>query len=167
MEMLPDVADWGRVYEAHAARLTRLASVIAGPAAAHDLVADAVLRAVSSPTWISVKNHGAYLTRTLVNVAASQHQAQARRETRERAVVSAQHRSFSGPDGHGDFDDVHSALLVLSPGERGVVFLHYWQDLSLTETADQLGVSVGSVRKQLHRAKRKLRRALDQQEVPQ
>ena len=46
-----DPVAWAATYDAHAARLTRLAVVLVGLTDAHDLVADAVLQAVASPTW--------------------------------------------------------------------------------------------------------------------
>lgn len=164
MDSSLDASAWAAVYELHASRLTRLASVLVGADAAHDLVADAVLRAVLSPGWSSVRDHGAYLSRTLVNLAASRHQARARREHRERVVVAAPVHRPLDPEASSEFRDVRAALDVLSPGERAVVFLHYWEDRTLADTARELGISPGSVRKQLHRAKRKLRDALDQED---
>ena len=41
-----------------------------------------------------------------------------------------------------------------------LVYLHYWEDLTLEHAAEQLGMRVGTARTHFDRAKRKLRAAL-------
>ncbi|MEV0224656.1 SigE family RNA polymerase sigma factor [Streptomyces sp. NPDC050704] len=53
---------------------------------------------------------------------------------------------------------VRQALGRLTPRQRTVLVLRYFEDLSETEVADQLGCSVGTVRSTTHRALEKLRR---------
>lgn len=78
-----------------------------------------------------------------------------------------------GPDGDGFSDDVSSRLDAerrlaglarllrsLTDGEREVVLLAAWEDLSYEELADALGVPLGTVRSRLHRGRRKLRARL-------
>ncbi|WP_344453928.1 RNA polymerase sigma factor [Actinocorallia aurantiaca] len=52
------------------------------------------------------------------------------------------------------------ALARLPRGERDVLLLVAWADLSYEETAQTLGVPLGTVRSRLHRARRRLREAL-------
>lgn len=52
---------------------------------------------------------------------------------------------------------VRDGLDSLSPSQLSVVFLHYWDDLTLEQVASELGLSVGTVRSHLDRAKRRLR----------
>lgn len=52
------------------------------------------------------------------------------------------------------------ALADLSQGDRDVLLLVAWGDLSYEETAEALSVPVGTVRSRLHRARRKVRKAL-------
>lgn len=52
------------------------------------------------------------------------------------------------------------ALAQLSAGDRDVLLLVAWGDLSYEETADALSIPVGTVRSRLHRARRKVRAAL-------
>lgn len=51
------------------------------------------------------------------------------------------------------------ALTALTPRQRAVVVLRYYEDLSERETAETLGVSVGTVKSQTHLSLRRLREA--------
>ena len=51
-----------------------------------------------------------------------------------------------------DRDQLRRLLTQLSPRERAVVVLRYYEQLSERETADALGVSVGTVKSQASRA---------------
>ena len=52
------------------------------------------------------------------------------------------------------------ALLRLPYGQRAVLVLRYWHQLSEQETAEALGNSVGTVKSQANRALGKLRQEL-------
>lgn len=52
------------------------------------------------------------------------------------------------------------ALAALPPGQRAVVVLRYFDDLSEGETAQMLGCSVGTVKSQTARALARLRAAI-------
>jgi RNA polymerase sigma factor (sigma-70 family) len=54
------------------------------------------------------------------------------------------------------------ALAKLATGERDVLLLIAWADLSYEETATALGIPTGTVRSRLNRARRKVRAALGQ-----
>src|SRR5262249_44490146 len=54
---------------------------------------------------------------------------------------------------------VRRALRALTPRQRGVVVLRYFEDLSERDTAQVLGVSVGTVKSQTHLALLRLREA--------
>jgi RNA polymerase sigma-70 factor (ECF subfamily) len=53
-----------------------------------------------------------------------------------------------------------SALARLSPAERDLLLLIAWADLTYEETAQALGLPLGTVRSRLHRGRKKFRRAL-------
>jgi RNA polymerase sigma factor (sigma-70 family) len=65
-----------------------------------------------------------------------------------RVVAQEQERRLAG------------ALAGLSQGDRDVLLLVAWGDLSYEETAQALSVPVGTVRSRLHGARRKVRKAL-------
>jgi RNA polymerase sigma-70 factor (sigma-E family) len=54
---------------------------------------------------------------------------------------------------------VRRALAALTPRQRAVVVLRYFEDLSERDAAEALGVSVGTVKSQTHLALRRLREA--------
>ena len=158
----PDAPDWAVAYEQNAPRLMRLAVALVGPGDAHDLVADAVLRAVHSVKWSNVSSHGAYLARAVVNLAHDRRLQTSRRRDRElrsvRLVRPAMEETVAEHDAERML--VRSAMASLSAGQLSVVFFSYWEDLTVPQIATQLGVTEGTVRRQLDRAKRKLREAL-------
>ncbi|MEU8193123.1 RNA polymerase sigma factor [Microbispora amethystogenes] len=53
-----------------------------------------------------------------------------------------------------------AALAALRPGDRHVLLLVAWADLTYEEVARALGIPVGTVRSRLNRARRKIREAL-------
>jgi RNA polymerase sigma-70 factor, ECF subfamily len=60
--------------------------------------------------------------------------------------------------------DLHDAIRALPDRQREVVTLHYFADLSIPVIANQLGISTGTVKSQLHDARHALRG--DQHERP-
>jgi RNA polymerase sigma-70 factor (sigma-E family) len=54
---------------------------------------------------------------------------------------------------------LHQALSRLTPRQRAVVVLRYYDDLTERETAEALGVTVGTVKSQTHLALRRMREA--------
>ena len=154
-----DAAAWEAAYREHAADLTRLATVLVGPDSAHDLVADTVMRCVGNDGWPGVANPGGYLTRALVRAAHSVDRSERSRRRRELTVgVWRQPEQGDAVDGGGGGGD---SLDCLSPTQAAIVYLLYWEDRTIPDTASQLGISEGSVRKQLDRAKRRLRKVIN------
>ena len=127
-----------------------------GPHDAPDIVSGAVLRALSSPAWAAVEHHRAYLFRAVLNEARMHHRSTVRRRAREQRAATPEHI-----DGIDTVSDVLEMLDRLSPRQRAVVYLAYWDDLDPAAIAEILGVSEGSVRRHLARARAALRRMLD------
>lgn len=154
------MGDWEAVYSTHALRLVRLATVLVGPDDARDLVSEAVRRAVHSPSWPAVRDQGGYLVSCLVNLTRQFHRERTRRDARERRAARLMPQASIHEEPPPDVD-VRIALERLSPQQRAVIYLVYWEDLGVGQVARLLDVSEGSVRKQLARAKSKLRELLD------
>jgi RNA polymerase sigma factor (sigma-70 family) len=151
-----EAVDDAAVYALHARRLVALATALAGPASAEDVVSAAMARVLASPGWAGVSDRGAYLTRAVVNEVRSAHRSSLRREARERRVAPpAVEVEKADP-----VPEIMAALAGLPLRQRAVVFLTYWADLTPAAVAAELGISEGSVRQHLARARRTLRRTL-------
>lgn len=127
---------------------------------AEDLVQGALVRLYLA--WGRVRNDGrpeAYARRILVNGFI---------DHRRRPFVARERVSAEPPDGvqrtsEEDVDgELLGALAALPPKMRAAVVLRYVNDLSIEDTADALGCSVGNVKSQTSRALAKLRELLPQ-----
>ena len=145
------------IYRKYADDLVRFATGLVGPFDASDVVTDACLRTFGSPRWRDVTNHRAYLYRSVLNQARSHHRSTLRRRVREqRAAVAA----ATAPV---EVDvDVLAAVDKLSVQQRASVVLTEWEDLTPSEVALRLGVSEGSVKRHLARARSRLKELLDE-----
>jgi RNA polymerase sigma factor (sigma-70 family) len=151
--MVPDTDD--EVYEKHAEELLRFATVLVGPNSAADVLSAAVLSAIGSPSWSDVINRRAYLFRCVLNESRSSLRSKVRRESLEQRL--AQGEAFEWPQ--RDFDII-SALFSLTPRQRSVIYLAYWEDQPAAQIARLLGISSGSVHRHLSRGRAHLRRLL-------
>ena len=60
-----------------------------------------------------------------------------------------------------DRDEIERAFRSLSPEQRALVVLHYYDGLTMAETADALGIPLGTAKSRLHRTTQALRASLD------
>jgi RNA polymerase sigma factor (sigma-70 family) len=139
------------VYTRHAQELVRFATVLAGPSAADDLVASAVVKAFSNPGWPSVENRRAYLYRAVLNEARQEGRSTGRRLRREQlaATPEVNDRSTVRPE-------VLAAMRRLEPRQRAIVFFTYWQDRTPADIAEELGVTTRTVQRELAEARTQL-----------
>ena len=144
------------IYRKYADDLVRFATGLVGPFDARDVVTDSCLRAFRSKGWTDVTNHRAYLYRSVLNQARSHHRSTLRRRLREMRSALPERVSPSEVD-----VDVLAAVDKLSVQQRASVVLTYWEDLAPGEVAARLGISEGSVKRHLARARARLRELLD------
>lgn len=152
-----DEPPWARVYRTEAPRLMRLATAIVGRADAHDLVADTVGRVVRRTDVDTIDDLPAYLARAVVNGATDRLRSDRRRSDREERAGRLMVTSSVDPT---NALDVRRALDRLSPQQRAIAYLVYWEDMTIPDVAHWLDVSEGTVRRQLARAKDRLREVL-------
>lgn len=145
------------VYEACASELTAFATALVGWGDAADVVSGAVVKALASPTWPTVTNHRAFLYRVVFNEANTWRRRAAQRRDREARAAGIDRWELPTLR-----PDVRAAVANLSVRQRAVIVLTYWADLGPIGVAERLGVSEGTVRRHLARARAHLREVLDE-----
>ena len=145
------------LYREHAQELTAFATSLVGPDAAPDAVSAAVVSVFSSAGWDRVAQPRAYLYRAVYNECVRT--ARRDRTRRERERTAAPRADVELPTLRPEVAD---AVRALSTQQRAVIVLTYWQDLTIADVADHLGISDGAVRKHLARARANLRSVLDE-----
>lgn len=150
------------VYATHVDAMVRLAWLLTGDAdRAEDLVADAFVKVWKRWRTGEVGDVGAYLRTAVVNTARS---ALRRRylERRHAATLSGDDRGVLAHDvAAAEHDELWQALSELSEQQRAVVVLRFYEQLSVAETAEVLGVSQGTVTSASSRATDRLARVLE------
>jgi RNA polymerase sigma-70 factor (ECF subfamily) len=145
------------VYEKYADQLVRFATGIVGPSDSRDVVSAAMVSAMWSANWQLVAHERAYLYKAVLNEARQHLRRGERRRSAELKTV--------GGSPPGRIPEVRPEVLAavgrLSVSQRAVVFLAYWEDMKPAEIARTLGLSEGTVHRQLARAEARLRRVLD------
>jgi len=142
-----------QVYRSYSQELTRYATGLVGPFDASDVVTDACLKAFEARTWPDVLDRRAYLYRTVLSVANDHHRRTLSRRLRE--MRTAQRDEV--PDHAQNFDlEVLDAVERLSVQQRAAVYLTYWEDLHPETVAERMGVSTGTVKRHLARARKRL-----------
>jgi RNA polymerase sigma-70 factor (sigma-E family) len=136
--------------------LVRLAYLIVGDAGlAEEITQDAFIRVWRS--WGRIRKEeaaAAYARATVVNLA---------RNSLRRRVLEARHRVARSDDVAEvplERLDYLRAVRSLPARQRACVALRYYEDLSEQETARLLGISIGTVKSQTHKALRRLQELL-------
>jgi RNA polymerase sigma-70 factor (sigma-E family) len=136
--------------------LLRMAYLLTGDRGdAEDLLQTALLRAAQR--WSAARQAPvAYLRQILVNLARDRWRRQARRP-REEPLVHDHRAGDDGPDQVAQRRVVVHALSRLPIRQREVVVLRFFEDLSIEQTAELLGCSIGTVKSYTSRALARLR----------
>jgi RNA polymerase sigma-70 factor (sigma-E family) len=142
-------------------RLLRTAYLLSGDRGhAEDLVQTALFR--TARRWPHARSQPeAYARRVLVNLAKDRWRTRGRRvaEVAEVAVAA----DVACPEGDGVLEREHllAAVRTLPAGQRAVLVLRFFDDLSVADTAAALDCSEGTVKSQTSRALDRLRGVLD------
>jgi RNA polymerase sigma factor (sigma-70 family) len=160
------------LYDRHAGPIHRFAGRRLGDQLADDVVGETFLAAFRRRKRYDLRRADArpWLYGIAANVIGKHRRAEVR-------MLRAFARTGADPvaAGHADLvdsrvcaaavqRDLAAALAALTAGDRDVLLLIAWADLSYEETAAALGIPVGTVRSRLHRARRKVREALGGQD---
>lgn len=149
-------------YRRHVAALVHFAAVLVGPDDAMDVVNEAVTGTLARRSLESVRDVRAYWFRAVTFTAASWHRSRLRRHRREDRF---QLGAVVADPGRAELGEAIRVLATLSVQQRSVTYLAYWLDWDVARIAAVLGVSQGTVRKQLGRARARLREELSDGEL--
>jgi RNA polymerase sigma-70 factor (ECF subfamily) len=156
-----DARAFERLYRGHAARVHSLARRMLGPDEAGEATQDVFVRAWRKlGTFRGEAAFGTWLHRLAVNVLLAR-----------RAELGAQRRRFDDGEGvletvaapaaaSGAAVDVEAAIDRLPAGARQVFVLHDVEGYKHEEIGRLLGITSGTSKSQLHRARMMLRRSL-------
>jgi RNA polymerase sigma-70 factor (ECF subfamily) len=163
-ERVPE--DFADLFDRHAPAMRRYVARRLGPSLADDIVSDAFLTAFRRRHRYDPSHPDA--RPWLYGIAARLISRHRRVEIRfYRALVRSGVDEIAEPYAERVDDRVAAqqtglaaALAQLSPGDREVLLLIAWADMSYEDVARALGIPVGTVRSRLHRARAKTRQAL-------
>ena len=152
------------VVDRYGLQLLRTARLILrDEALAEDAIQETFLRAWQRIGSLREEDPGPWLTRIAMNESISSY----RRRHRFQALTERFGRLGSGKhevSSEARLDLAH-ALDQLHPDQRAAVALHYYQDLSVEETARALKVPVDTMKSRLKTALRRLRQLTGSEEI--
>jgi len=157
-----DQSAFERLYHAHVARVHSLARRMLGGDDADEATQDVFVRAWEKlGTFRGEAAFGTWLHRLAINVILGRRQSRARRWER---VVEGDQLVESLPSHRNHLElhmDFETAIGRLPKGAREVFVLHDVEGFKHHEIAEMMGVTTGTTKAQLHRARRALRRHVD------
>ncbi|RJS47078.1 SigE family RNA polymerase sigma factor [Nocardioides cavernaquae] len=119
---------------------------------AEDLVQMALIKVV--PRWRRIADRpDPYVRKVLVHEHVSRWRNRRWREVHTDRVPE----TAEPAPGHDDRLSLQAGLAALAPRQRAVIVLRYYEDLTERETAEALGISVGTVKSQARDALARLR----------
>jgi len=157
-----DFRAFERLYRAHVNRIHALARRMLNPDEASEATQDVFVRA-----WQKIGSYrgeaafGTWLHRLAVNVLLGRRQVlklERERHLEDDSALELLPAKVRHPDLSVDFD---AAIVKLPPGARQVFVLHDVEGYRHEEIATLLGVTTGTTKAQLHRARMLLRAHLD------
>ena len=158
-----DTAAFERVYSAHVSRVHGLARRMAGYEAADELTQDVFVRAWQKlGTFRGDSSFGTWLHRLAVNVIIERFRTLGTQRDRFLADGDEVLERMPSPRRTGDFRmDFDAALSQLPRAAREVFVLHDVEGYKHHEIGDLLGISAGTSKSQLHRARNLMRGHLE------
>ena len=155
-----DRLDFEEFVRARRPALLRTAYLLTGNHAdAEDLLQRALVKAV--PHWSRLRDQPEpYVRRILTRESISRWRRRRWREVSTDQPPEPPAQPDPGHEGWAERDEVRGALAGLSPRQRAVLVLRYYEDLTERETAEALGVAVGTVKSHHRDALTVLRRTL-------
>lgn len=158
-----DHAAFERLYRDHVGRIHALCARMVDDEVAEDLTQEVFIRAWKKlDTFKGQSRFGTWLHRLAINHVLSRRETLRRREShqaRGEGLLSRLAAPSRRSSGHAL--DIERAVRELPERARDVFVLYDVEGYSHDEIAEALGVSVGTSKSQLHRARMLMRRHLD------
>ncbi|MEU3514872.1 SigE family RNA polymerase sigma factor [Streptomyces sp. NPDC006654] len=143
----------------HDALLRSAQRLVHDPLDAQDLLQIALARTYRR--WDAITDKGltdAYVRRVMINTRTEWWRA---RKLTELPIERLPDEGIAdGTEQHADRALLMDIITTLTPQQRSVVVLRYWEQMSTEETAAALGMAAGTVKSTLHRALVRLREEL-------
>ncbi|MCP4965852.1 MAG: sigma-70 family RNA polymerase sigma factor [bacterium] len=144
-----DEAIWNK----HREELIRYATLLVGPDEAEDVLSTVVLRVLQRKSLTDLDDPRPYLFRGVLNEARSVGRRRLRRPVDVASVELPR-----------DLDpSVLEAVRALPERQRAAVYLTYWRDLPVTETASLMGCRSGTVKRYLYLARSRLKEVFNEE----
>ncbi len=137
------------IYNKYKDGLVRYATALVGPDEAEDVLSTVLVKVLRRRSLESLDNPEAYLFRAVLNQSRSVW----RQRQRPQLVRDERIECASDP-----LPEVVEALRGLPPRQRAATYLVYFADLSVSDTAELMGCTQGTVKRHLHDARRRLAR---------
>lgn len=151
--------DFDELFAAHYSRLVRALSVVAGDSdAAADAVQEAFVKA--HVRWSRIGHYDdpiGWVRRVALNRVHDEY----RRSKRQRSLIARLRARSEDAVEPPVFDEVDRLLAALPRQQRAVTAFRYVDGLTVAEIARTLEISEGTVKSQLHDARRRLRTVVE------
>jgi len=158
-----DAAAWEQLIISHQEAVFRLAYLMLGdPAEAQDAAQEAFIRAARAlPRFDESRPLRPWLLKIVSNQARNHRRAAGRYVAAVRRALLAEPEKVIHPAAEqaarSDAHDLWAAVRRLESKDQEIVYLRYFLELPVTETASALGVPEGTVKSRLSRALARLR----------
>lgn len=159
-----DADSFEGVYRAHVGRVHALCLRMSGDTQhAETLTQDVFVRAWEKlSSFRGESRFSTWLHRLAINVILQDRRSRGRRQAREHQVEDLEHYATAAVQAMpGTKVDLERAIAGLPAGAREVLVLRDVQGFKYREIADLKGVSLGTVKAQIHRARNLVQEALE------
>ncbi len=166
--LMADQAEFNHFFTANYDQLVASLTAITGDReVATDCVQEAFIQAYAR--WNRIRRYDKPVTwvrRVAINRSRDTHRSEGRRRRREDWFSHTPLPVVPSPAEHvGSNLDLIQLLKKLTPRQRSVAALFYLEDLSVAEIADSLGLSGGTVKFHLNKARQSLQEILELEEA--
>jgi RNA polymerase sigma factor (sigma-70 family) len=165
---LREPGQFGAIFDRHAAEIARYVYARLGPALAEEVTADTFLAAFRRRDSYDLSRADA--RPWLYGIAAREIGKHRRTEDRRRRAIARLHPEVEAEDFTHRSDDkvaaeqlrprIAAVLAGMSPRDRELLLLIAWAGLRYDETAEALGIPIGTVRSRLNHIRARTREAL-------